>query len=181
MTQDDWIEHTFTGTTLVVGIAELVGVDPSEVKRYEDEARGRARYEEAVKDALLDTMGPDSVEYTELEDQTSGSHLRAGRVHIKVRASAWDVTKNLIALGVLIALHNPGAVAPGISLADTLRKALTKLSPAERDALAYVADRQRGGITVGRDDLARFGVDVASLISQGVLEDRGEQGLRVSF
>lgn len=181
MDQDDWVEYTFTESTLIGGIAELADVDPSDVKRYEDEARGRSRFEEAVKDVLSDTIGPDSVDYTELEDQASGSHLRAGRVHLKVRASAFDVIKNLVTLGVLIALHNPTAVAPALGLADTLRKALTVLSPAERDALADVADRQRRGIAVSRDDLSCFGIDVERLIRQGVLDDRGDLGLRVSF
>jgi uncharacterized protein YjbI with pentapeptide repeats len=178
---DDWIEQTFTGMTLVGGLAELAGVNRADVERYEDAAPGRARFEQAVNDVLLDIFGPDSVEYTELEEDLSGSHMRTGRVHIKVRAWAWDVIKNSIALGVSTSLHDPGVVAPGMGLADTLRKALTLLSPAERDGVALVADHQRRGVTVSRDDLARFEIDVSSLVAKGVLADHGDQGLRIGL
>lgn len=157
--------HEWDGT-LTGGLAELVGIENSELANF-DAVVGRSEVDLAM-DGLVEALGG-SVEFRESTDGASEQHLTAARVHVALRRDAWDLVSQLAALVISIVTNNPAEVVAAISMLRTITKTVTIMTPDEKRAVALIAGNQRKGIQTYRNDVD---INLDRLLARGVLRDQ---------
>jgi len=186
--EDEWVDaewvvrqdsETASLGALTTGLAARVSAEPLDLSREEVPLTGLDQLEQAVGDLVI-AFEEGELEIEDAGDGAPDAHLSTYRVHLKLRRSEFKLVEN--AVGAAVSFLTPDSASGLISalnLMQTLIRAASWLSAAERDAASFVLANQRRAVITRRDELTPYGIDVDNLIRKGVFVERNE-GLSVS-
>ncbi len=153
---------------LIHGLASRVHPRPVELDIEDVPLAGLDRLEQAVGDLVV-CFDAGQLEIDDLADATD-AHVTTYRVQLTLRRSEWDLVENAAAAAVdLLTRDATVGLTRALDLMHKLARVARSLSVPEREAVSRVLANQWLGTVTPRDELTKYGIDVAKLIRENIL------------